>query len=310
MEMPEYLKNLYSPDEIVLPPGVPDPEKQRDVQQMKLELDCAGDRKALAKSKTVGETKGPFDTETEAEIREFIAQYYGMITNVDHNVGRILNALDRNGVADNTIVIFMSDHGDMFGQHGHFCGIKRSPYKGSMQVPFIVRYPKRFKPGKTVSSFIDVAVDSMPTLLEICDIEIPDEVQGVSYLPVLDGTADSTRDAVMYEIMKQTAGGSGDYVPVPERGIRNHKWLYVRKPDRPKFLFDLENDPDEMNNLIHDETYKGIMEELDSVIAAHMKQTGDDWDLEAKFPPPNFLTHEEADVLLEKELLKRAVVKP
>jgi arylsulfatase A-like enzyme len=280
------------------------------MQLLKLELDCAGDKKALAKSKTVGETKSPYDAETEQEIREFIAQYYGMITNVDHNVGRILNVLDRNGITDNTIVVFMSDHGDMFGQHGHFCGIKRAPFRGSMQVPFIVRYPERFKAGKTVSSLIDVAVDSMPTLLDICGIEVPDEVQGNSYLPLLEGTSETTRDAVMYEIMKQTKGGSGDYVPVPERGIRTQKWLYVRKPDRPKFLFDLEKDPDEMNNLINNEKYKTVMEEFDKVIEKHMKETGDDWDLEADFPPPDFLTHEDADVYLEKEVLQKAIVKP
>jgi len=310
MEMPDYMKDLYSPDEVILPPGVPDPEQQKAVQQLKLELDCAGDKRALEKSKTAGETKDPFDPETEQEIREFIAQYYGMVTNIDHNVGRILNFLDRNGIADNTIVIFMSDHGDMFGQHGHYCGIKRSPYKGSMQVPFIVRWPKRFKAGRTVSSLIDVAVDSMPTLLEICGIDIPDEVQGISYLPLLGGTADCTRDAVMYEIMKQADGGPGDYTPVPERGIRTLKWLYVRKPDRPKYLFDLEKDPEEMNNLIHDALYQPIMEELDGAIHEHMHQTSDDWDLEAKFPPPDFLTHSEAEVLLEKEVLKKAIVKP
>ena len=65
-----------------------------------------------------------------------------------------------------------------------------------------------------------------------------------------------------------------------------------------------------MNNLIHDAQYQPIMEELDRAIGTHMQQTGDDWDLEAKFPPPDFLTHAEADVFLEKEVRKRAIVRP
>ena len=309
MNMPEYLKNLYSPEEVILPPGVPDAEEQIDVQKWKLAIDCAGNMKALAKSKAGGKKSDPFEAETEEEIREFIAQYYGMVSNIDHNVGRILHFLDRHGLSENTLVIFMSDHGDMFGQHGHFCGMKRSPYRGSMQVPFIVRYPKRFKGGRTVTSLIDVGVDSMPTLLELCGIEIPADVQGISFLPLLDGTSESTREAVMYEIIKQLDGGGG-FMPIPERGIRTHKWLYVRKKQQRKYLFNLENDPHEMNNLVDDEHYAAVMKELDKKIEAHMQATGDDWETGVDFPPANFISHADAKALLEKELLVQAIVRP
>lgn len=202
----------------------------------------------------------------------------------------------------------MSDHGDMFGQHGHFCGMKRSAYRGSMQVPFMVRYPKRFKAGRTISSLIDVGVDSMPTLLELCGIEIPDEVQGISFLPLLDEKSASTREAVMYEIIKQLNGGGG-FMPNPERGIRTHKWLYVRKKDQRKYLFDLENDPGEMINLVNDDNYAEVMKELDRKIEEHMQETADDWEIDVDFPPANFISHADAKTLLEKELMVQAIVR-
>lgn len=309
-QMPDYLKTLYDPAEVPLPPGVPDPELQREVARRRLKYDCAGDLKALDRSKTGGEHVHSKEVETEAEIRQFIAHYYAMITNVDHNVGRLLNWLDAQGIADDTLVVFMSDHGDMLGQHGYYCGLKRTPYKGAMQVPFIMRYPRRVPAGQTATGLIDVAVDTMPTLLDLCGIDIPDEVQGQSYLPLLDGTAETVREAVMYEIMKSTDGGPGDYTPVPERGIRTRDWLYVRQPERRKFLFDLRRDPDEMNNLVEEPGHAERMDAFDRIIADHMQATGDDWDLERPFPPPDFLTHAEADAQLENEILKKAVLVP
>ncbi len=309
-QMPEYLRHLYDPAEVPLPPGVPNPELQREVAQRRLEYDCAGDLRALDRSKTGGEHVHSAEVETEAEIRQFIAHYYAMISNVDHNVGRLLNWLDAQGIADDTMVIFLSDHGDMLGQHGYYCGLKRTPYKGAMQVPFIVRYPRRFAAGRVATGLIDVAVDTMPTLLETCGLSIPDEVQGISYLPQLDGSAETTREAVMYEIMKSTDGGPGDYTPVPERGIRTRDWLYVRQPTRRKFLFDLRNDPDEMTNLVEDSRHTARMDAFDRVIAGHMERTGDDWQLERPFPPPDFLTHAEADAYLENVVLKTAQLVP
>lgn len=308
--MPPYYETLYSPEQVILPPGTPDPDLQLATQKWKLEVNCAGDMAAMDKSKAA-KGKGPYDPETEEEVRRFIAQYYGMVTNIDHNVGRILNFLDASGMAENTVVILMSDHGDMFGQHGSFCGMKRSYYKASMQVPLIVRYPKRFAPGRTLDGLVDVGVDTMPTLLELCGIDIPDAVQGISYLSMLDGTADRSRDAVMYEIIKQISGkGAGGYMPVPERGIRTEKWLYVRKKDRPICLIDLENDPDELNNLIGGAAYAQVVAELDAAIDTHMAATGDDWGIEADWPPPDMIAKADVKNLIENVLLKTAIVRP
>ena len=310
MNMPGYLRTLYKPEEVPLPPGILDPEQHEEARRRRLQFDCAGNVKAELSSHAGNGHKAPGEPETEAEVRQFIAEYYGMITNVDHNVERVLNRLDALDIAGDTLVIFLSDHGDMLGQHGYYCGIKKTAYRAAMQVPFIVRYPARFPARSEVDALIDVAVDTMPTLLELCGVPVPDAVHGASYLPLLDGTCAETRDAVMYQSMKMHDGDVSEFTPVPERGIRTRDWLYVRQPIRRKMLFDLRNDPDELNNLAEDRGFGSLMDDFDARIQAHMEQTGDDWDLALDFPPENYLTQEEGRNYLERELLPRAIVVP
>ena len=232
-----------------------------------------------------------------------------MISNVDHNLGILLNWLQSKGILDETIVVFMSDHGDMLGQHGQFCGWKRAPYRGSAQVPFFIRYPERFAGGRKVTSLIDVAVDTMPSLLEMCGLECPEGVQGISYVPVLEDDS-PTRDAVYFQLMKQSKGGRGQRHPKPERGIRTKEWLYVRKQDKPVLLIDEKNDPLENNNLVESETHQEQMQALNAELSSWMTETADDFDLEMPWPPKNFISHKDADRLLKTDVHSRAILVP
>ena len=227
--------------------------------------------------------------ETEAEIREFIAEYYGMIHNIDWNLGRILNQLDALGISEDTMVIFLSDHGDMLGQHGSFCGIKNQGFRASMHVPLIVRYPARFKPRRT-QAMIDVGVDMMATLFDLVGINMPDGRDSQSYLPVLEGAAGEHRDRLWYQVFRQTGGNPIEYTPYAERGIRTKDWLYVRRKDHRAFLFDQRADRDEQVNLVDDPAYAALMDQFDADLTAHMAATGDDWEMAADFPPPDWVT--------------------
>ena len=310
MKIPDHWKKMYDPNKITLPHGVPNPDLQREVGLHILNHDYGGDPTISEYSKTERRKIPPGEPETEEEIREFIAEYYGMISNVDFNVGRILNWLDAMGIAHDTVVVFFSDHGDMCGQHGHYCGVKRLAYRGSMQVPIIVRYPARFPAGHTPRSMIDVSIDTMPTILELCGIDIPEEVQGVSYLPLLDGADEPTRDHVFFELMLQSVGTEGDAQPVPRRGIRTKDWLYVREEDRRNLLIDEQNDPLEDQNIVQDASKVDLMDSLDRRIFDIMEKTGDDWRLEMSFPPPDFVSHRDAARLHGEELEQRAIVVP
>ena len=309
MNMPAHWRHLYRPDEVPLPPGVPDPALQEAVQKTRNEDYCGGDARSPHKSHAANDTKPAGEPETEAEIRQFIAEYYGMIANIDWNVGRILNLLDNLAIADNTMVIFLSDHGDMLGQHGSFCGIKCQPYRAAMHVPLIVRYPARFAPRQT-DAMVDVGVDMMPTLLDLCGIPPPAGMHGESYLPVLNGSAAQARDAVMYQVFRQTGGQAGEFAPYAQRGIRTPDWLYVRHKDRRVMLYDARADYHEQRNLVGESEHAALMDAFDARIAAHMRATGDDWELAADFPPPDFLTHAEAKAYLENELLPAAIRVP
>ena len=309
-DMPGYWRNMYSATEIELPPGVLSQEEQRKIQQDVLKFDCQGNMKAAPMSRCGNTPKPQLEPETEEELRNFISEYYGMISCIDHNVGRILGHLESRGISDDTMVIFLLDHGDMLGEHGYFCGSKSQGHRAAMQVPLIVRYPDRFAAGVRSDALVDVGIDTPVTLLELADAEPMREANGASFLPILDGKAKSTREAIMYQRFQMNDGARGEFTPVPERGIRTRDWLYVRQPERRKCLFDQNADPAELDNLVHYPEHYGLMDFFDERISAHMAATGDDWSLHLDFPPENYVSHEAAKEQLRNDLLTRASVVP
>ena len=247
----------------------------------------------------------PQDDQSQRNAREFLAKYYGLTTCVDDNVGKVLEWMDGRGIAEDTAVIFVSDHGDMGGEHGLYG--KKVPYRSSMQVPLIVRLPRRLAAGRVVEGLVDPSVDIAPTLLELCGLDVPDGVQGTSFLPLLDGTETSTREEVYYEICMEKDGP--ERFPVPERGVRSPEWLYVRNEQGPTMLFDLKADPLELDNLADSPEHKSVIERLDKLLSEHMERTDDDWSLAADFPPPDFQTHAEGAAYAE-QLTRRATPTP
>jgi arylsulfatase A-like enzyme len=247
----------------------------------------------------------PQDAGSQSASRAFLAKYYGLIACVDHNVGRQLDWIDYRNLFDRTLVIFVSDHGELAGEHGLYG--KKTYHRSAMHVPLLVRYPKRFPRGHVVYNLVDPAVDTMPTLLECCGFPIPEEVQGTSYLPLLEGSDSPIREAVFYEILMEKDGP--EKYPVPERGVRTLDWLYVRNRETPLVLYDLSADPLEMENLIGSTQHQPVIDELDRLLNGHMDRTGDDWQIEAVFPPDNYDGYEEGDRNVA-DLLKYAISEP
>lgn len=294
MRVPEHWKTLYRPEEVPLPKGVPDPDLQRKVQAEIVAQDFGGDP-TNADSSHIDYRRVPAgDPETEAEIRQYVAEYYGMIANVDWNIGRILDWLDAKDLAKDTFVLFFSDHGDMLGQHGYYCGNKRVAYRGAMHVPVIARWPGRIAARSTSDSMVDLSVDAMPTLLDLAGAPPANDVMGESLAPILFGDKAAGHQAVFYQLMLQTGGLEGDVHPRALRGCRSKDWLYVRDRYGARMLFDLKADPNEDNNLVNRREYAGIQLGLDTWVLDRMTETGDDWDKEHAFPPPDFVTHKNA----------------
>ncbi len=204
--------------------------------------------------------------------RKEIASYYAMIANLDDQVGRLVKALDEFGLAEDTIFVFNSDHGDMLGSHG--MRLKRKPWEESIRVPGIFRYPRKIKPGRQETALLS-HVDIMPTLLALCGAPIPAGVQGVDRSRlVLGETAEGPESAYFQIFGPYNAGGVAD----GWRGVRTQRYMYARYRDKPWLLYDLKEDPYEMNNLAEDPAAASLVSEMDGRINAWMKKTGDSWD--------------------------------
>jgi arylsulfatase A-like enzyme len=203
--------------------------------------------------------------------RRELAAYYAAITAVDEQVGRLLKALDDSGRSGDTIVLFTSDHGDMLGSHGQ--RLKRKPWEESIRVPGIVRYPAKVKPGRTTDALLS-HVDLAPTLLSLCGLPVPKEMQGGDLSNVVLGTTDRGPESAYFQIFVPFAG---DGTPHPWRGVRTDHFMYARTEAGPWVLYDLRDDPYEMKNLAHDPAQAAAKGQMEARLAAWMKRTGDSW---------------------------------
>ena len=191
--------------------------------------------------------------------------YYGMINVVDDAIGRIRAVLEGKGILDNTIIVYFSDHGEMMFDHG-LLG-KSVFFDGSVKVPCIIRYPLALRQGLRSEANAST-IDLVPTLLEMAGAEPLKYMNGTSMLPLLTGEAESYREATFSELGSpfnasgsQTAGGNA------WKMVREGRWKYVYSPawDR-QILFDLETDPDELNNLSGSREYAETEKRLHDMI--------------------------------------------
>ena len=178
------------------------------------------------------------------KYQRYMQDYLATVQSVDDNVGRVLDYLDRTGLAKNTIVIYTSDQGFFLGDHGLFD--KRFMYEESLRMPFLIRWPAAIKAG-TRSRAMALNVDFAPTFLDVAGLPVPNEMQGRSLLPLLRGrTPANWRTSMYYRYYHDP----GDHNTRAHYGVRTatHKLIYFWKKDQWE-LYDLVNDPLEMNNI-------------------------------------------------------------
>jgi len=181
---------------------------------------------------------------SDALLQQAIAATYGMISMVDHGVGQILEHLEALGVRDNTIVVFTSDHGDMMGDHSLFLkGFMH--YRGTLQVPLVISAPA-CAPGR--SSALASSVDLGPTLMDLCSIDAYDGVQGVSQAPVVADASARVRDSVLIEDDISMVTANLTPIPARTRTLLMDGYRYTRNSNAEEQLFNLVEDPDEMND--------------------------------------------------------------
>lgn len=211
--------------------------------------------------------------EFRSEAKRDLAGYYSHCAALDRCFGAVLGAVDNAGVAENSIVVFTSDHGDMLCSQGR--RNKQYPWDESVRVPFLIRWPESFGAGVRYEA-ID-APDIMPTLLSLCDLPIPESVEGRDLSAyVLGGTGSlELQDAYLMHVYPyhQTFGS-----PDAEwRGIRTGRYTYVIKHEGTWLLYDNLKDPFQMRNLAGLPDCSAIRNELDSKLKSMMRERGDDF---------------------------------
>lgn len=189
---------------------------------------------------------------------------------VDESVGNMRNCLEELNILDNTILVFGSDNGFFLGSHQR--GDKRLMYEESIRIPLIVRYPELIKAGSKNSDMI-LNIDIAPTLIELAGAEVPADMQGMSFVPLLKNENAEWRKSFMYEYFQES------YAPgfVTATGVRNKKYKYIEYPDMINDideLYDLENDPGEMINLINNPDHQTVRSEMKAELEKLKTETG------------------------------------
>jgi arylsulfatase A-like enzyme len=232
---------------------------------------------------------------SEETITEFHRGYYAHIRAIDREFARLLKALDDTGQADNTIVIFTSDHGEMAGSHGRM--FKQVPHEESSRVPFYVRYPDVTPKGKS-SDTLFASIDIYPTLCGLAGIPVPPQVKGRDFSATMRGG--STPESEVVFLMNQgierneqdasntgvgspkesqvMEGNGGGYAPPDFRGLRSKTHTYAVANDGLWLLYDNVNDAYQQNNLINDPAQKQRIEYCNTLIAAWLKKADDPFD--------------------------------
>ncbi len=215
-------------------------------------------------------TKPPWGRQMDKDWKSQILSYFQTLSAVDESVGRVLDTLEEIDALDNTAVIFAGDNGYFHGEHGGMWD-KRAAYEPAMRIPLIVRYPTLAGPGTDCKELI-LNIDLAPTLLELAGVPIPGTMQGQSWLGALQGRPG--RESFLYEYFQER----GDKFKRPTvLAVRTKQWKYVTYPLDSSFtaeLYDLQADPEELNNLIGDEKHAGTLNQLKDELEKLKQQTG------------------------------------
>ena len=207
---------------------------------------------------------------TRWKYQRYMQDYLACIKAVDENVGRIYKYLEDNNLLDNTLIVYTSDNGFYLGEHGWFD--KRFMYEESLKVPLIMRYPKLINAGSSNTALVQ-NIDYAETFLDLAGVDIPQDMHGKSLLPLINDNSIKWRDAIYYH-----------YYEFPS--IHSVKRHYGVRTDRYKLihfyydideweLYDLKNDPNELENVFNKKEYTDVKEMLMSKLSELMKQYGD-----------------------------------
>lgn len=195
-------------------------------------------------------------------MRRHLAEYYGMITHLDHEIGRVIDKLKEIGELENTLIVFTGDNGLALGCHG-LMG-KQNLYDHSVRIPLVLRGPG-IPAGESRDQFVYL-LDLFPTLCELNDLEVPDSVEGISFAPILADPSAETRSSLYFaynELIRSVKD-------------KRYKLIEYRTTVHKTQLFDLQEDPDELHDLSDLPEYEETLHCLRNLLFAYC----DTWEAE------------------------------
>jgi arylsulfatase A-like enzyme len=216
-----------------------------------------------------------FRSLTPREKQGIAAAYYTSVAFLDRNVGRVLAALEKSGQVDRTLVIYTGDHGYLLGQHGRF--EKHCSYEEAIRAPLMIRCPGQVRPGSSTRALVEF-IDIFPTVLDLCGVPIPANVQGRSLRRILNGETATHRPQVFIE-----------YAPNDEAAVRDDRWKLIFErgrrrrtdgydtglplPGRKIRLYDLEADPAELHDVATLSENADRVRRMLALLAEHLRST-------------------------------------
>ncbi|MCB0595317.1 MAG: sulfatase [Lewinellaceae bacterium] len=209
---------------------------------------------------------------TEWKFQRYIKDYLRSVLSVDAQIGRMLDYLDETGLAENTVVVYTSDQGFYLGEHGWYD--KRFMYEPSLRTPLLIRYPKSIPAGSRISAMA-LNLDLAPTLLDFAGTPIPEDMQGLSLKSLLEsGKARRWRQAIYYHYYEYPHGW---HKVRPHYGIRTERYKLIHFYNEPAYweLYDLAQDPDELDNLYGKSAYQKQVIKLKRQLEGLRKQYQD-----------------------------------
>ncbi len=212
------------------------------------------------------------------KYNRYIKDYLRTIKSIDDGVGQVLDYLDEEGLSGNTLVVYTSDQGFYLGEHGWFD--KRFMYEESFRTPLLVRYPREISAGTVIDKLVQ-NLDFAPTLLDYADVEIPEDMQGVSFRGLLANDTTQWRDAVYYTYYEYPSVHmvKRHYGIATERYKLIHFYYDIDEWE----MYDLQVDPREMNNVYEDPDYSNVREMLHEELEDLRAYYGDSDELQQKY---------------------------
>ncbi|QZT36480.1 sulfatase [Halosquirtibacter xylanolyticus] len=206
----------------------------------------------------------------EWKYDRYMKDYLSTIQSVDDGVGELLDYLDAEGLAENTIIVYTSDQGFYLGEHGWFD--KRFMYEESFRTPILMKYPKEIK-SHTIENKLVQNIDFAPTFLDYANIDIPKDMQGESFRSLLNGSDHKWRNSIYYTYYEYP----GEHSVERHHGIRTerYKLIHFYYDSDTWEMYDMENDPEEMHNLYGNPSYVRIQENLHMKLDSLREKYGD-----------------------------------